>query len=497
MATHILYQRQQELIQRLNELFDDYEQSVAKVKALFDQSKANADKQWRTSQKNIKVPLDNIHALETSVERKLDEAGVNLTRLQRGKFDGETSATGLVHVQNMIEYLSIARKYSAKLDKPPLNESRWFPPLIWVAIGSILVLFVLGVIARISLLPVITGILIILGFPIAPLISPIFERQKRKTCYAAIKQAVVTAERLAEQRRIADQLMYHQQSAAAKKIYQEQMEKLERLLARNLSSLKSKIEEYSREAGLMGADWQDTVWQQWRPSTVMIPITRLGSLALRNPNVELPAFPLFVPFPGERNLLLKTAGAVQNEATSAIQSLILRLFATQPPGMIRFTFIDTAEFGRSIAPFMQLASVDESLVAGRIWTEASHIEKQLADLSEYMTLINQKYLWGPYTTIEEYNGRNRNAPLPYRILVVLGFPFKFTPETARTLLNIAKNGPPCGVCVAVVWDTEQRLIQGFNVSDLERVSTVIAWQGQQIIWEGVKLEKLVQAAFAL
>ncbi|MGB8343541.1 MAG: hypothetical protein WCD86_01590, partial [Ktedonobacteraceae bacterium] len=306
---------------------------------------------------------------------------------------------------------------------------------------------------------------------------------------ATLCTAEATIEPIYSKHVLSIETAYQTKLAEAEQNSQVQMEQLEQELSEKAAKLTSRIESYVRETGWSGADWRDPAWRQWRPSSAMAPVTRLGSLAIDYSNIQLPSLPLFIPFPSERDLLLKTTGAWQSEVTSAIQSLILRLFATQPPGMIRFTFIDTAGFGRSIAPFMQLAGVDESLVTGRIWTEASHIEKQLADLSEYITLINQKYLWGPYTTIEEYNEKNRSAPLPYRILVVLGFPYKFTPETARTLVNIAKNGPPCGVCVAVAWDTEQRLFQGFNISELERVSTVIAWQGKQIVWDGLTVSR--------
>jgi hypothetical protein len=35
-----------------------------------------------------------------------------------------------------------------------------------------------------------------------------------------------------------------------------------------------------------------------------------------------------------------------------------------------------------------------------------------------------------FQMIEEYNEKNRSSVLPYRILVVQSFPYKFTPDTA-------------------------------------------------------------------
>ncbi len=131
---------------------------------------------------------------------------------------------------------------------------------------------------------------------------------------------------------------------------------------------------------------------------------------------------------------------------------------------------------------MQLSDHYEDLVGSKAWSESRHIDQELADLSEHMGNVIQKYLRGQYKTIEEYNQQAGEVAEPYRFLVVMGFPVKFSQEAAGRLVEIATNGPKCGVSTLVMMDTEQPLPYGFNRSDLERVSTVIAWDGQRFVW---------------
>src|SRR5579884_594061 len=217
-------------------------------------------------------------------------------------------------------------------------------------------------------------------------------------------------------------------------------------------------------------------------------ITRLGTLTT-GLHKELPPLPAFIACPGGENLLFETRGTAKNTATAAIQSLMLRLLATQPPGKVRFTLIDPVGLGQNVATFMQLADHDEKLVSSRAWTESRHIEQQLADLSEHMENVIQKYLRGQYKTIEEYNEQAGEVAEPYRVLVVMGFPVNFTEETARRLVKIATNGPRCGVSTIVMLDTEQPLPYGFNLDDLRRAAVVIAWDGQRFVWRDKDFEK--------
>ena len=86
---------------------------------------------------------------------------------------------------------------------------------------------------------------------------------------------------------------------------------------------------------------------------------------------------------------------------------MLRLLASLPASKVRFTIIDPVGLGENFAAFMHLADYQEQLVTSRIWTEPRHIEERLADLSEHMENVIQKYLRNEFATIEAIQSRRR------------------------------------------------------------------------------------------
>ena len=46
--------------------------------------------------------------------------------------------------------------------------------------------------------------------------------------------------------------------------------------------------------------------------------------------------------------------------------------------------LDAMGLGENFSAFMHLADFDEAIVTSRIWTEQSHVEQRLADLTEHM-----------------------------------------------------------------------------------------------------------------
>jgi S-DNA-T family DNA segregation ATPase FtsK/SpoIIIE len=252
----------------------------------------------------------------------------------------------------------------------------------------------------------------------------------------------------------------------------------------------SKVTEDNRaviqDAGLLAAPWDDLLWVSWTPSlTLPLPGggpgggTRIGQLTEEGQWHRL-TLPALLPIIAGRNVVLKASGAAKEAAVQALQSLMLRLLATVPPGKLRFLLIDP-QFGQSVAGFVR--DLPEELTGGKAWFEAQHIEQQLAALSEHMGMVIQKYLGNQYPTIEDYNAAAGEVAEPYRILVVIDFPANFTPEAARRLVNIAASGPRCGVYTLVTVDTAHPLPYGFNLADLERTATVIAWDGKRFAWQ--------------
>lgn len=305
-------------------------------------------------------------------------------------------------------------------------------------------------------------------------------------------QATMSAAQKAHQQLLAEAGKKHQsQLVQARMAYEQTIAELDKQLPIELAQLQPEFVHLRNTQGNLGNAWTQFSESLWTPATTSVQATRIGEF--RSPHPVLPSVPAMIGCPGYENLLFEVAGDAKQSALQAIQSIMLRQLATQPPGKVRFTLLDPIGLGQNVAPFMQLADHDEKLVGSRAWSETKHIEQQLSDLSEHMGYVIQKYLRGQYKSIEEYNQKAGEVAEPYRILVVTGFPVKFSQEAATRLVEIATNGPRCGVFTIVMLDTEQPLPYEFNLSDLERVSSVITWNAQSFGWrdpdfDGIQLQ---------
>jgi hypothetical protein len=215
-----------------------------------------------------------------------------------------------------------------------------------------------------------------------------------------------------------------------------------------------------------------------------IPVAQLAPLPPGA--LEVPAF---LPFPQRGGLLLQASGAGRAVAVQTLQALMLRLLMALPPGKVRFTIIDPVGLGDNFAAFMHLADHDEALVTSRIWTEPSHIEKQLAMLSEHMENVIQKYLRSQFQSIEDYNERAGEVAEPYRVLVIANFPVNFTPQVANRLVSIVQSGSRCGVYALIARDTKQALPQGFRIEDLQQLCFNLYWRDERFQWGDSELDR--------
>lgn len=185
--------------------------------------------------------------------------------------------------------------------------------------------------------------------------------------------------------------------------------------------------------------------------------------------------PVFAPFPDKCSVVFRTREEGRVAGVIALQAAMLRFLTGLPPGKVRFTIIDPVGLGDNFAAFMHLADFDEKLVTGRIWTEPREIEGRLADLTDHIASVIQKYLRNQYKSIEDYNRAAGEVAEPYRVLVVANFPTNFTPEAAKRLVSIVNSGPSCGVCTLVSVDTKLTMPRDFTMADLEAPSLTLNW----------------------
>lgn len=519
MPTHRIIQRQKELLQRLGSLMESYESQMKQATEAVTRANEAVEIELRRKMQASDAILGRIRSIKRDVgrpfkyklllirnllsiqsDRRADwatEYDVSSNFAAKGSSQVPITITADEPIQQLQVCQSIAEKANSKLIA--FREK----PRYYIAIGRLIGLvgdalgtFPLALFGRSMFISsdtfFVSGLMacsislyiVIIIFYVRSLNLRILNH------YITIDHTFSAAEILYQQQRQIFETAYQRQIEQNQQNYNEQMKKLDLTMSARIVSFLSTYIQSVQEIDFSCIAWTNTTkWQRWQPPTTTSPFTRLGTLTIKLRKESFDPLPLFVFCPGGENLLFKAKGNAVNTATSTIQSLILRLLATQPPGRVRFTFIDPVQFGQSVEMFTQLAQYNPALITNRVWTEQAQIEQQLAEISEYMANVIQNKLQGRYPTIEEYNEHSGQAPIPYRILVVFGFPANFTPQTQHRLVSIAKNGARCGVSTIVVLEEDAPQARGFDTSDFEQVSTVIAWDGKRFIWRGVDIDK--------
>ncbi len=198
--------------------------------------------------------------------------------------------------------------------------------------------------------------------------------------------------------------------------------------------------------------------------------------------------PAILPYPVNASLLIKTTADHKETASAMMQALTLRIATGIPPGQSRFTIIDPLGLGKQFAGFMHLADYDELLVTSRIWTEPPLIEQRLADITEQMEVVIQKYLRNEYDSIGAYNAA-AEVPEPYRFVVVANFPANFNETSARRLASIVASGARCGVYTILSVDTKAQMPAGFSLSEIEQHATTLVLKDGGFTWSDPEFSK--------
>lgn len=244
------------------------------------------------------------------------------------------------------------------------------------------------------------------------------------------------------------------------------------------------------EAG-QAQPWDEILSKDWKPAAKRPDGLRLGDfrvelekipqaipqdkeLAPKQSEFRLPAM---VPFPVGSTLVMAAEGVGCDVGNDLLKVMMLRYLTKFPPGQVRFTVLDPSGLGETFAPFMQLTDYDELLMSHRIWTDSSQIEQQLANLTEHMENVFQKYLKDEFRTIEEFNEKAGEVAEPYRVLVVSNYPAGFSERATQRLKSIIQSGPRCGVHTIISVDRKAPMPAGGL--DLSRLGLELV----QLDWE--------------
>ncbi len=264
-----------------------------------------------------------------------------------------------------------------------------------------------------------------------------------------------------------------------------------------LTRIRTLLDKAAELDSTLVADWEQLTDPSQMRASVSRSVVRFGTLGLNlaplansvkaragetldtGKTVELPAL---LEFPQHCSMLLQSQREGRQEAIETLRATMVRVFTSLPPGRVRFTIFDPVALGESFAGFMHAGDYLESLVGGRIWTEAAQIRQQLEDLTGHMENVIQKYLRNEFETIEQYNEQAGELAEPYRFLVIADFPVNFNEESARRLSSIIHSGPRCGVHTLIAYDARQELPSGIDIEDISAGSIHLVYEKDRFVW---------------
>ncbi|MEM7576038.1 MAG: FtsK/SpoIIIE domain-containing protein [Planctomycetota bacterium] len=276
-------------------------------------------------------------------------------------------------------------------------------------------------------------------------------------------------DRRAERREDTSRQRYERDVADAEEQAQRRFAEIEQTWARERNAALRCFADIEARADHENPSWSSDTWREFHPPSQPHAIAPYGTLRcqprhlLEQHDTEALGLPdelkltaaLFTP--GPRSWMIEAEPLDRPIALSAMRNLILRLLTTQPPGQVRMTLLDPVGLGESFAGLMHLADYDERLVNARAWSEPPHMEQRLADLTDHMSMVIQKYLRNDFQTIEAYNAQAGELAEPYRFLVMADFPSGLSDDGLARLSSIASSGARCGVFVLLMCDSRKPL----------------------------------------
>jgi hypothetical protein len=155
--------------------------------------------------------------------------------------------------------------------------------------------------------------------------------------------------------------------------------------------------------------------------------------------------PAILALPTQGSMLIESDRRRRSAAIDLLRAVIVRVLTMLPAGRAQFTIFDPVGLGENFAGLMHLVDYQESLLGGRIWTESEHFEQRLADLTNHMETVIQKYLRNEFDTIAAYNAQAGDLAEPYRFLVIVDYPTGFSDTSLARLQSIVRSGARCGV----------------------------------------------------
>ena len=153
-----------------------------------------------------------------------------------------------------------------------------------------------------------------------------------------------------------------------------------------------------------------------------------------------------------------------DNAIAVMRKLCLSIFLANPPGRVKFNFIDCLRNGYTFESLYNLKgrsgnqnnALSEFVFGEGTRTSAEKTTVLLRDIVEYIKRMGEEALRGDrFANIRSYNDANKLTPQPYNIIGIMDFPNGFASESIGLLERILKQGGRCGVYVILMINESQ------------------------------------------
>ncbi len=155
----------------------------------------------------------------------------------------------------------------------------------------------------------------------------------------------------------------------------------------------------------------------------------------------------FISLFDNKNMVVKYDSSSKERCFNAINSLIIRSFASCEPGMLNLTMIDSDEMLGTSNTLKHLNKDVFSLVV-----RSDDVSRKLNSLQSRIENIYQNILVGSVDSLNEFNlGKEKKEG--YNLVVIKAFPAGFSGESLNLLKKIMKNGIRAGVSLIILVDS--------------------------------------------
>lgn len=203
--------------------------------------------------------------------------------------------------------------------------------------------------------------------------------------------------------------------------------------------------------------------------------------------------PAMFSFADYGNLIFLSRHSNREFINRNIESLVLRLMATLPPNMFRFTLYDGMGLGSNL---ISLSKVNSRILNRKeIITDPDEFKKALKEIQAHIPNVIQKVLSLKYhdKTLYDFNSLEKDKAVPYQFIVITDLPHTLGKEHCDILETIVKNGRKAGIFVIMSVDAEsdEETTYGSKIlSNLLANSTVIYEQNGRYYIKNICIESI-------